>query len=545
MKRILAISIIVLLLVHHSSSLQASWFKRPQDVLWGIFESIEEEGATEENTERLETFVDAYPSSAVTDEALIRLCELLIEKKRFEKALLYCEKLLSDFPLSPYKDEALYLLGYSNYRMGNIQDASSSLTAVVDSPTSTLTQKVRATIILNNIADVEELLSVPEPSHLVGAILPLKGAYRRFGEKALRGILLAAGVFNQETDSNVEIKVINTVDPEEPLDSSIIAGLADDARLGGIIGPLLSKNAMKVAGLSQENGIPIIALSQKEGLPEIGDYVFRNFLTPRAQAQTIARYAVEVLGKERFAILYPENNYGRILKTEFKQAVEALGATVVGELSYRPGKKDFAEELKTLFAIEVEKHVIGRRHVAKYTPTVEVDALYIPDYYPAIVQIAPYLAFYNIKDIQLLGSNGWNSPKLPQLAGEYVEGAVFVDGFFSGSKRWATEEFVKRFRNTFGYTPGIIEAQAYDASMIMFNAIQSAGMRLFIKDAIKSTVGFEGATGTIHFSPEGEALKELFLLKIEKGRIVEIEDPWAVLKQDTENAEIMENRVDE
>lgn len=542
MKRTLAILIVALLLA--SGAVQASWLKTPKDVLWGIFEAIEERGSTDENIERLQDFIGAYPNSAVTDEALLRLSELLIKKKRFEKAASYCEKLLSDFPLSPYKDEALYLLGYSNYRMGNIADASSYLASVVDSPTATLTQKVKATIILDTIADVERLLSVPEPPHLVGAVLPLKGAYRKFGEKALKGILLAAGVFNEGGKDNVEIKLINTVDLEEPLESAI-EELIYDNRLGGIIGPLLSKNATEVARFSQDHGVPLIALSQKEGLPSMGDYVFRNFLTPRAQADTIAGYAVKVLGKKSFAILYPENNYGRVLKREFRRAVEELGAVVVGELSYKPGKKDFAQELKTLFGIEVEERIIGRRHVARYTPTVEVDALYIPDYYPSVVQIAPYLAFYNIKGVQLLGSNGWNSPKLPQLAGEYVEGAVFVDGFFANSKRWATEEFVRRFKNTFGYTPGIIEAQAYDAAMIMFNAIESASMRMFVKDAIKSTVDFEGATGTIHFSPEGEAIKELFLLKIEGKRIVEIEDPWATLKDDGEDAEVIEETVQE
>ena len=543
-RTIATIVAVAVLILCSSQGLWASWIKWPKDVLWSIFESIEEQGPTDKNIKRLEEFLDAYYESDVTEEALIRLARILIDKKDFERAALYCKKLVDDFPESPYRDEALYLLGYSNYRMGNIADASSALTEVIDSPSSTLTQRVRATIILNTIADVEELLSVPEPPYLVGAALPLKGAYRRFGEKALRGVLLAAEVFNKDGRDNVEIKVINTVDTEEPL-GSYIESLSYDKRFGGIIGPLLSKNAPEVARIAQQSSIPVIALSQKEGLTQMGDFIFRNFLTPRAQAETIARYAVDVLGKQNFAILYPDNHYGRALAREFRRSVEELGATVVGQVSYSPGKKDFAQELKTLFAIEVEEHVVGRRHLSKYTPTVEVDALYIPDYYPSIVQIAPYLAFYNIKDVQLLGSNGWNSPRLPKLAGQYVEGAVFVDGFFAKSKRWATEEFVKRFRKTYGYTPGIIEAQAYDAAMILFSAIESASMRIFIKESIKSTIDFEGATGNIRFSPDGEAIKELFLLKIEDRKIVEIEDPWATIESEQEPADDTEAPSDE
>ena len=148
-----------------------------------------------------------------------------------------------------------------------------------------------------------------------------------------------------------------------------------------------------------------------------------------------------------------------------------------------------------------------------------------------MAQIAPYLAFYGIKDIKLLGAGGWNSPKLIELGGEYVEGAVFVDGFFAGSKRKGASEFVKLFQNSYGYDPGIIEAYAYDGTSVLLIAAKKSGDgRKAIRDALAAISGFEGATGKISFDGNTEAGQELFVLKVEKGSIVEVEaekeKPW-------------------
>mgnify|MGYP000287749782 CR=1 FL=1 len=55
----------------------------------------------------------------------------------------------------------------------------------------------------------------------------------------------------------------------------------------------------------QQMGIPIITLTQKDNIPEIGDKVFRNFITPKMQVQTLSSFSVESLGLFRFAILSP------------------------------------------------------------------------------------------------------------------------------------------------------------------------------------------------------------------------------------------------
>ena len=139
--------------------------------------------------------------------------------------------------------------------------------------------------------------------------------------------------------------------------------------------------------------------------------------------------------------------------------------------------------------------------------------------------IVPYLRYYNIKGVQLLGTNGWHSQRLVELAGESVEGAVFVDGFFPDSTRPGASQFAKRFTEAYGKPPGVIEAQAYDAAAILISAIRQSGgpsaERQSVKKRLRSIGDYTGAAGTLRFDASGEAVKRLFYLTVKDGRITE------------------------
>ena len=73
--------------------------------------------------------------------------------------------------------------------------------------------------------------------------------------------------------------------------------------------------------------------------------------------------------------------------------------------------------------------------------------------------------------IQLLGTESWNQPDILAAAGKGIDGAVFADSFFVGSGTPSTADFVARFRAQNGYDPTGFEAQAYDAGMLVREAI--------------------------------------------------------------------------
>ena len=65
--------------------------------------------------------------------------------------------------------------------------------------------------------------------------------------------------------------------------------LSTNSRVAAIIGPLVSSTAVEAARDAQQRSIPIVTLTQKDGITGTGDFVFRKFLTPSAQAAAVAR----------------------------------------------------------------------------------------------------------------------------------------------------------------------------------------------------------------------------------------------------------------
>ncbi|MBI5048739.1 MAG: ABC transporter substrate-binding protein [Deltaproteobacteria bacterium] len=400
--------------------------------------------------------------------------------------------------------------------------------------------------LLTETAFSEELSSPPATSYLshqkfkIGVILPLSGRYAHFGEQALKGILLAADIFElksqwiegareQDNTQTINVEMIVKDTRDDPIASAkAVEELALSENVVGIIGPLLSITATDGARKAQELKVPTITLSQKEGLTNVGQYIFRNFLLSSEQAKSVASHAINKLNYKKFAILYPNSPYGIELANLFKEEVKKNNGEIAAEEQYKEGQTYFGKEIVKLFKIKETEKKEGRRKTKIFETTVAVDALYIPDYFDTIGLIAPHFAYYNIKDVKLLGSNGWNSPKLVEMAGKYVEGSIFIDGFFSGSKREATSQFVNNFRNLYGAEPGIIEAQAYDAVKMMIEAVkksQQSEIRSHREDVrvnLANLKDFPGATGNITFDSNREAVKTLFILEIKKGRIVEI-----------------------
>jgi ABC-type branched-subunit amino acid transport system substrate-binding protein len=462
---------------------------------------------------------------ASTDEALLRLARIYASKGEFGHAAAAYQRLIEDFPGSNFKYEAFYELGFLRYRKGRLREARLLLKYVTSSWRVDYELKNNARVLLDDIKSIYSRGKKRPRSVSIGVLLPLKRGYAKFGEAALRGVLLAAEVFGGK-GIRVEVHVRDTGgDPE--LTRAAIDDLVTEKRVRGIVGPLLSSVAEEAARSAQSRHVPMITLSQKAGVTGIGDFIFRSSLMPSVHAGMVARYSYNVLGKRRFSILHPRNNYGTTLARSFAAEVERLGGTVVSKVSYRPGAMDFSAELVEMFGIEETERKEGRRTVKEYETTLEIDALYIPEYYRSVSLIVPYIEYYNIKEVQLLGSNGWNTTKLIELNGKSVEEAVFADGFFAGSGRPDTVRFVERFRMAYGRTPGVLEAQAYDATVAFFAVLAENDFKWIewraVRNGIRETRELPGASGILSFDETGDVLKSPFLLAIDGRRIVEVD----------------------
>jgi branched-chain amino acid transport system substrate-binding protein len=129
--------------------------------------------------------------------------------------------------------------------------------------------------------------------------------------------------------------------------------------------------------------------------------------------------------------------------------------------------------------------------------------------------------------MQLLGSSGWDSPKLiefvqPQASS--IEGAVFTDAFFGQSPEPVVRDFVQEFHTTFGYEPEIYEATAYETARIIATVIseQRVSDRLKMRDALAGLKDFPSFSGYVQAQPDRSFRRPLFVLQVRQGQIVDI-----------------------
>jgi ABC-type branched-subunit amino acid transport system substrate-binding protein len=253
---------------------------------------------------------------------------------------------LLDGPEYLPKAYLLYQLGKSSMIGGWDQSAMDAFGAFLHSyPDHDLAGEVEG-----YLEQLEEMAAYDR--YTVGCLLPLTGPYSSYGNRALSGIELALDGFRL---NHPEIPIRLVVKDTASSESQTIEAIheLDAARVAAILGPIVM--AKQAAEEAQRIGVPIITLSQKEGITDIGDFVFRNFLTPLTQVETMVSYLAEELGLTRFAILYPDEKYGSTFMNLFWDQVVEHGGIVTGCESYEGESTDFADSIKKLVGLYYEQ----------------------------------------------------------------------------------------------------------------------------------------------------------------------------------------------
>lgn len=409
---------------------------------------------------------------------------------------------------------------------------------------------------------VEQLADkVAYDRYALGCLLPLSGPYKLYGTRALDGIQLAFSEVNTR-QNGLPVRLVVKDTGSDPNQAARAMLALAEAKVAAVLGPIAT--AESAAEVAQVRRIPIMTISQREGLTEIGDNVFRNFITPRMQASALSSYMLETLGKRRFAVLYPDEKYGRTFRDMFWEEVYQRGGEIVALEGYDPQQTDFEEAIKKLVGryyktpqdlealrapldllgplsalpgytppVEeaVEEDIPGRRSRSSRQdddtppPIVDFDAIFVPDAPKMLGLVIPQLAYHDVNHVTLLGTNLWASPKLLKEAGEYMQGAVLPSGFYPASSSPRVQEFMATFEAVYGRPPGFIEAIAYDSARIMLQAMldPDVWLRAGIRHALLKAKSVEGVTGNVTFNGNREPTKKLVLLQIDGKDFVEID----------------------
>lgn len=446
---------------------------------------IQELILTEMTEPALEQLLEQYPARYPGDLATIRLIELHTARGDEVLAERDIRAFLQRFPNHPYAQTAMALL-------------QSFMSKIKMHP------------------------------YVLAAVLPFSGPLKAFGTESLNGIRLAI-TDAQELGSmpSVGLVVKDTASPVGSLRYDLAQTIAEFAPLA-VIGPLLTREARTIASLADQYQVPFITPSATiANVRSMGSFWFSTAVIPPLQIDALVHHAITQLQYRRFSIIHPQTGYGQEMARLFREEVIRQGGEIIAVESYTDEETDFGTQLHRLKATDLQHSGQLTRAPIKtgksrwvYTPG--FDAVFLPGKPVHVALLAAQLAFYDI-NVPLLGSDSWYSPDLLHWANKSVEGGVFPTGFFLESPDPGVQRFVQRYRERFHADPTIFAAQAYDAALLILEAIrQGAQTGPEVREQLVRRYDLPALNGLAVFRSNGLLERKIYLIQVSGHRFVQI-----------------------
>ncbi len=346
----------------------------------------------------------------------------------------------------------------------------------------------------------------------IGINAPLTGDIPKVGEGTkyaaqmwLEDIEKAGGLEVGGKKYDVELVI---EDNESKAESAVKANtkmISQDDVLA-IIGPQSSKQAVPAGEVA--NKYKTVMISPWSTNPDTTldrPYVFRGCFLDPFQGPVVANFITDEFGFTKAAVLYDvASDYPKGLAEVFKDAWEAKhgAGSVVAYESFTTKDTDFSSQLTKIVKSGAQ-------------------VLFTPQYYnevPLIVSQAKNLGWEG----PIVGSDSWGSAELVELCGEACYGLFFSSHYAAAGAKGATKAFIDRYEKTYGYTPDDVAALTWDSLQLAQQAIQDAGKltgriekdREAVRDALTRIEDFDGITGKMTFTEEGDPIKCAVIVKI-------------------------------
>ncbi len=321
----------------------------------------------------------------------------------------------------------------------------------------------------------------------------------------VRGATLAAEEINRAGGLMVggrrrEIRLLaedSEESPERALGKAL--HLITRERVVALVGLPQSHSAIPVARVAEERRIPMISTLSTQPETTAGkEYVFRLAFLDVVQGQVMAAFALHDLGATEAAVLFDASStYSSGLAEVFSTELRAAGGRVSAFESFTNDALDVGPQLARIRESGAE-------------------VLFLPSYtalIPGHVAQALELGFEGT----FLGADTWGLIPAGALAPQAA--AYFSDVWAPDSPGTRAAAFISGYRRAFGETPGSSAALAYDAIVMIVEAIRSQHKAdaESIRRGLASIGRFEGASGSIRFAGSGDPLRSVFIRRVDEN----------------------------
>jgi branched-chain amino acid transport system substrate-binding protein len=260
---------------------------------------------------------------------------------------------------------------------------------------------------------------------------------------------------------------------------------------------MCSSSSLAAMDIYQENHYTMVSPSSTAiVLSTRGNVAFNRVCwSDKIQGPAAATFVYEQLGLTKIATIHDGSPYGEGLVGAMADAFKVLGGEIVAQEAVNVGDTDMRPLLERIKAA-------GPQLI----------------YFGGFVAEGAFLAAQRVdvgmNDVVFMGADGIQATDFVTSAGDAAEG-VYASAANPAEAGAGLPDFLKAYQDKYGgEPPAPFHAHAYDATMVVMNAIAQVGKtdaqgnlhigRKALSDAIRGTSDYKGLSGTITCDANGD-----------------------------------------
>jgi ABC-type branched-subunit amino acid transport system substrate-binding protein len=339
-----------------------------------------------------------------------------------------------------------------------------------------------------------DFAAAPAVQAKIAALLPLSGANAEIGTALLDAMNLALA----DARGGIPVDFLPRDTGGTPEGARAAAQSAIEAGATLLVGPLFGAEIPAVADLARAARVPVLGLTNNAAAASPGVFVLG--MLPKTQVERSVGFA-RGKGARRFALVAPNDDYGRLVEDAYRRAVTAGGGQIAVVERHGGDVPGISAAVKRI-AAAIER----------------IDALLIAGNGDTLLLAASFVPYFDIDAREkhiMVATVAWDDPRLARevaLFGAHMAAPL--------TKR--REDFARRYRESFGRDAPLLASLGYDAAALAIAALREAGDGA-LGPVLANPGGFEGYEGIFRLLPDGTNVRQLPILQFQRGgpRIVD------------------------
>lgn len=345
--------------------------------------------------------------------------------------------------------------------------------------------------------------------YVIGASFELTGNVANYGKSTLSGLKLAVDQVNKAGGVNgKQLVVVESDNKSEPAESgNSVTKLITQDKVVAVVGPATSGCVFAATPVVTSNKVPLIApcatapaITVDNG--QVKKFIFRACFIDPFQGRVMAEFADKTLGVKNVAILHDaSSDYSKGLAEVFEKTLNEKGGKVVAKEAFLSKDIDFKAALTKIKAANPE-------------------AIYIPGYYEEVAKIIKQTREIGL-NVPLIGCDGWDSPKLVEIAGpEALNNTYFSSAFSVQDQTESVQKFIADYKAMYQKDPDIFCMQGYNAGLVLADALKRAGDGADgtkLAAAIAATKDLPVASGKLTYDKDHNPIISAIIIEMKDG----------------------------